>query len=72
MRLHAYDIKATEKVVYVHGVRIRKDGNKYDTIPIIVSFKPSEFYSKVKTVKFPFKLDVKFEKGIGATINEIL
>lgn len=72
MRLHIYDIKQTEKVVYVHGVRIRKVDNKYDTVPITVSFKPSEFFSKVKTIKFPFKLDVKFEKGVGATINEIL
>ena len=69
MKLHVYDIKNVGQRVYVEGVRKRKNGNKWDTIPVSTSFDKEYFAQNVKQLKFPIVIDVKFVKGIGAQFN---
>lgn len=69
MKLHVYNISEHNDRVYVEGVRKRKDGDKWQTIPLQTSFKKDYFMQNVKSIKFPFVLDLKFVKGVGAQFN---
>lgn len=71
MKIHVCDIKVSEKVCFISGLRYNKNGNKYIPVPINISVKPIEL-QKVKTLKFPVVFDISFKKGYGAVINEAL
>lgn len=69
MKMHVYDIKNVGQRVYVEGVRKRRNGDKWETIPVSTSFDKEYFAQNVKQLKFPIVIDVKFVKGIGAQFN---
>lgn len=72
MKVHVYDISQSEKMVYVRGVRYIKTNDKFNVVPIDVSVRKEEFFSKVQKIGFPFVLDISLVKGKGAIINGTL
>lgn len=70
MKLHVSEIKTVNNRVYVEGIRKRKDGNKWQSIPVQTSFDAKYFADHVKSLKFPIVFDIKFVKGVGAQFNE--
>lgn len=67
MKLYVANKSQSEKMVYLSCVRYIKEGDKYHTVPFDVSVKKDNYHLDIK--RFPVIADVKFEKGIGAIVN---
>lgn len=67
MKLYVYNITQSEKMVYLSCVRYIKENDKYNIVPSSVSVRKENFH--IKTIKFPFIVEVSFHKGIGAVVN---
>lgn len=67
MKLYVYNITQSEKMVYLSCVRNIKKGSKFDVVPSTVSVKKENFH--IDKVRFPFIIDAKFTKGIGAEVK---
>lgn len=68
MKIYVAKITKTEKMVYLLGVRIRKENDKYNLIPFDLSVKPENY--NLSESGFPIVADVKLIKGIGAIVKD--
>lgn len=69
MKIYVANLTNSENRVYIEGIRHRKTDQVYSTEVFRTNFPKDEFTSKVKSVKFPFVLDISLVKGKGAVIN---
>ena len=69
MKIYVSNVTNSEKRVYVEGIRHIKNDGKYQSVVFTTSFPKQYFMEKVKSVKFPFIIDVSLVKGKGAVIN---
>lgn len=71
MKVYVANIKESQKMVYLSGIRYIKKGNKYDIVPVDVSVKKEIYNQAVKDKKFTFPIifECEFIKGKGAKIK---
>lgn len=69
MKIYVSNVTNSQNRVYVEGIRHIKSGSKYESVVFTTSFPKEYFMEKVKSIKFPFILDVSLVKGKGAIIN---
>ena len=71
MQIIVFDYQVVNDNVYVNGVRTRKFDDKYVQEIVKVRFKKDNFYAIVpEHFIVPFIVDIKFEKGKGAYVQE--
>lgn len=71
MKIKVFDYQVVHDNVFVNGVRTRKFDNKYVQEIVKVRFNKDNFYDIIpEQFIVPFIIDVKFEKGKGAYVQE--